>query len=136
MNRLIALALAAAFSATASAQTAAPAASSAPPAQDAAAKKAADRKAKQEMVQSTTEKAATQYSVAPNRGPAAPHEADKMSKAERKEVMKGAAASAGSQYGPSAGTAATKVDKSAPKAARPDMSDPKVEAAMQKASKQ
>ena len=100
---------------------------------DAAAKKAADRKAKQEMVKGTTEAAATQYSVAPNRGPAPPTaQSQKLTTEQRTEVMTGASEAAASQYGPAAGAAATKVDKSAPKAAKPDMSDPKVQEAMQK----
>jgi len=102
------------------------------PVDDAAAKKAADRKAKQEMVKGTTEAAATQYSTAPNRGPAPPSaQRGKPSKEQRQEVMKGASEAAASQYGPAAAAASAKVDKNAPKAVKPDMSDPKVREAMQ-----
>lgn len=104
------------------------------PAADDAAKKAADRKAKQEMVQSTTEKAATQHSVAPNRGPAPPsQQGAKPTTAQRQEINKGVNKQIGaSQTGPSAGEAAKKVPKDAPKAAKPDLSDPKIREAMEK----
>ena len=127
MKRMLAASIAMAFGLGAWAQTPAPA-------PDDAAKKAADRKAKQEMVQSTTEKAATQHSVAPNRGPAPPsQQAAKPTTAQRQEINKGVNKQVGaSQIGPSAGAAAKNVPKEAPKAAKPDFSDPKVREAMEK----
>ena len=109
----------------------------APTAEEAAAKKAAARKAKQEMVKGTTEKAATQHSVAPNRDMYPPTtEADKLTPEQRKAAMKGAmggpTSGAASQIGPSAAAGSAKVDKNAPKVAKPDMSDPKVREAMEK----
>jgi len=153
MKRLLALSIATLFSATVGAQSTLSAedalreaktkeaaakelAAQEEAAKKAAAARAAERKRRQEMVQSTTGAAATQYSVAPNRGPAPPGQADKLSKEERKEVMQGAMQSAGSQYGPSAGTAATKVDPNAPKVAKPDPRDPAVQKALQKAATQ
>ena len=128
MKRMIAMAIALAFSAGVAAQAPAPAMTP----EEAAAKKAADRKAKQEMVQGTTGAAATQHSTAPNRGPAPPSQKDaKATKEERSAGMQGANNPATSQYGPAAGTAATKVDKNAPKATKPDMTDPAVQKAMQ-----
>lgn len=125
MKRMFAASVALTFGLSAWAQT---------PAADDAAKKAADRKAKQEMVQSTTEKAATQHSVAPNRGPAPPsQQAAKPTTAQRQEINKGVNKQVGaSQIGPSAGAAAKNVPKEAPKAAKPDFSDPKVREAMEK----
>lgn len=156
MKSLLVIAIAAALSATAAAQTTSMTAEEAlrdAKAKEAAAKqlaadeqaaaakkaaRAAERKRRQEMVSGTTGAATTQFSAAPNRTfpQNMPAESAKLTPEQRKDVMQGASQSAGSQYGPSAGVAATKVDKNAPKAAKPDMSDPKVEAAMQKASKQ
>jgi len=131
MKRLIALSIALAFSAGVAAQAPAPTATPLTPEQ-AAAKKAADRKAKQDMVKGTTESATTQYSSTPNRGTAPPSQKDaKATKEERSAGMQGANNPGTNQYGPAAGTAATKVDKSAPKATKPDMADPTIQKAMQ-----
>lgn len=131
MHRILVASIATAFAAAAWAQTSAPAAD------DAAAKKAADRKAKQEMVKGTTETAATQHSVAPNRDLHPPTtQADKLTPEQRKSVMKGAmggpTSGAASQIGPSAAAGSAKVDKNAPKVAKPDLSDPKIREAMEK----
>jgi hypothetical protein len=126
MKRLLAVAIAAAFCATAAAQQTAPAA-------EAPKTKAEANKAKQDMVKGTTEAAATQSGVAPYKGKASGAEKkDKMTKEERKQAMEGASKIGGSQYGTSAGQQAASVKKDAPKAAKPDMSDPKVREAMEK----
>ncbi|MBE7524245.1 MAG: hypothetical protein IT517_15110 [Burkholderiales bacterium] len=128
MKRMLAASIALTFGLGAWAQA------PAPTADDAAAKKAADRKAKQEMVQGTTQKATTQFSAAPNRGPAPPsQQAAKPTTAERQEINQAVNKQIGaSQIGPSAGAAAKKVPKDAPKAAKPDLSDPKIREAMEK----
>jgi hypothetical protein len=126
--------IALALSAAVGAQTPAPATTAV---DDAAAKKAADRKAKQEMVQGTTSAATAQSSTTPLRGSKPPSEKrGKPTKEQRTEVMKGAmggpTTGAASQYGASAAAASAQVEKTAPKAAKPDMSDPKVREAMEK----
>jgi cytoskeletal protein RodZ len=145
MKRVLAVLIAIAWCSAAFAQTAAQTTQTSPtnpnaptptPA-EAAAKKAADRKAKQQMVQSTTEQATSQASQTPLRGskPAAT-KTSKPTTAQRKEIMEGANKSASSQYGPAAADASAKVDKNAPKVAKPNLADPKTQEAMQKASKQ
>jgi hypothetical protein len=129
MKRLIAMSIALAFSAAIGAQ--APAPSPMTP-EEAAAKKAADRKAKQEMVKGTTEAATSQSSTTPTRNPAPPSKkTDKATAEQRSAGLQGANNPGTNQYGPAAGTAATKVDKSAPKAAKPDLTDPTIQKAMQ-----
>jgi len=131
MKRLIALSIALAFSAGIAAQTPAPAASPMTP-EETAAKKAADRKAKQQMVQGTTEAATAQSSTTPIRGTKPPKQkTTKATTQQRSAGMQGANNPGTNQYGPAAGTAATKVDKDAPKAAKPDMADPTIQKAMQ-----
>ena len=105
-----------------------------PSATDEAAKKAADRKAKQEMVKGTTQLDATQQSVAPSRSPAPPSkQSAKPTTTQRAEINQAVNKQiGGSQIGPSAGAAANKVPKDAPKAEKPDFSDPKIRAAMEK----
>lgn len=125
MKRLLVALLGIAFCATAAAQ------SNAPATDDAAAKTEA-RKAKQEMVQSTTKAATVQSSTTPYKGTKPPSHAKKLTKEEKKEAMAGVSKSAASQYGPAAGAQAAASNKAASKAAKPDMSDPKVREAMQK----
>jgi hypothetical protein len=124
MKRLLAALIGCAFCATATAQTTAPA--------DAATAKADANKAKQEMVQGTTKAATTQSSTAPYKGTKPSSHAKKLTKEQKKEAMAGVSKSAGSQYSTSAGQQAAAAKKDAPKAEKPDMSDPKVREAMQK----
>lgn len=129
MKRWIAMSIALAFSAALGAQTPAPAPLTP---EEAAAKKAADRKAKQQMVQGTTEAATAQSSTTPMRGSEPPSaQRGKPTKEQRSAGMQGANNPGTNQYGPAAGTAATKVDKNAPKAAKPEMTDPAIQKAMQ-----
>jgi len=129
MKRWIAMTIALAFSAAIGAQTPAPAPLTP---EEAAAKKAADRKAKQQMVQGTTEAATAQSSSTPYKGTAAPSKKkDKATAEQRSAQMQGANNPGTNQYGPAAGTAATKVDKNATKATKPDMTDPTIQKAMQ-----
>jgi len=131
MKRWIALSIALAFSAGVAAQTPTPAASPMTP-EETAAKKAADRKAKQQMVQGTTEAATAQSATTPIRGSTPPSaKKGKPTKEQRSAGMQGANNPGTNQYGPAAGTAATKVDKDAPKAAKPDLADPTIQKAMQ-----
>ena len=131
MKRLIALSIALAFSAAVAAQTPAPAAPAMTP-EEVAAKKAADRKAKQDMVKGTTEAATAQSSTTPIRGTQPPKQKTaKATKEQRSAGMQGANNPGTNQYGPAAGTAATKIDKNAPKAAKPDLADPTIQKAMQ-----
>ncbi len=125
MKRLLAVLIGCAFCASAAAQ-------STPPATDGATAKAEAHKAKQEMVQDTTKAAATQSSTAPYKGKQSASQAKKLTKEQKKEAMAGVSKSAASQYGTSAGQQAAAANKEAPKAAKPDMSDPKVREAMQK----
>ena len=84
------------------------------------------------MVQGTTESATAQSSSTPYKGTASPSKkTDKATAEQRSAGMQGANNPGTNQYGPAAGTAATKVDKNAPKAAKPEMTDPTIQKAMQ-----
>jgi hypothetical protein len=88
--------------------------------------------AKQQMVEGTTEAATKQDSGARYQGAKPPSEASKLTAQQKKDAMAGVWKMGNSQYGTTAGMAAAKADRNAPKAAKPDFSDPNVREAMRK----
>ena len=102
------------------------------PAADTASTTGDVNRAKQEMVKSTTEAQTKQMSGAGYHGAKPTTEAKKLSNDEKQQVMSGVAKSAKDQYRPITPPQAAGTGKSAPKAARPRMSDPEMQETIKK----